>query len=210
MASGRSSSASCTRSSASPPTGGGVRQQRTGLGQRRAPRRGHRDVGPGGPAHPWLQPLLDGELRSAFSMTEPNTAGSDPTLLSTRAVLDGEEYVINGHQVYTSNGSVADFLVVMAVTNPDVTLPGLVDVHRPVDTPGSTIVRDVPSMEDPAPTSGSSATMPNPYTDVRVPPPTSSQRGSRIPAGPGPPRPGRIHHCMRWLGQSRRAFDMPV
>ncbi len=68
----------------------------------------------------WLQPLLDGELRSAFSMTEPNTAGSDPTLLSTSAVRDGDEWVINGHKWFTSNGSVADFLIVMAVTNPDV------------------------------------------------------------------------------------------
>ena len=68
----------------------------------------------------WLQPLLDGDLRSAFSMTEPNTAGSDPTLLSTSAVRDGDEWVINGHKWFTSNGSVADFLIVMAVTNPDV------------------------------------------------------------------------------------------
>ena len=68
----------------------------------------------------WLQPLLDGELRSAFSMTEPDTAGSDPTLLRTSAMRDGDEWVINGHKWFTSNGSVADFLIVMAVTNPDV------------------------------------------------------------------------------------------
>jgi len=124
----------------------------------------------------WLQPLLDGELRSAFSMTEPNTAGSDPTLLSTRAVLDGEEYVINGHKWYTSNGSVADFLVVMAVTNPDVhPYQGSSMFIVPVDTPGVDIVRDVPSMEDPAPTSGSSATMPRSVTPTSgFPPPTSS------------------------------------
>ena len=65
-------------------------------------------------------PLLDGDLRSAFSMTEPNTAGSDPTLLSTTAVRDGDEYVLNGHKWFTTNGSVADFLIVMAVTNPDI------------------------------------------------------------------------------------------
>src|SRR3984885_8105010 len=63
----------------------------------------------------WLQPLLDGDLRSAFSMTEPNTAGSDPTLLTTSAVRDGDEYVLNGHKWFTSNGSGADFLIVMAV-----------------------------------------------------------------------------------------------
>src|ERR1700722_15609409 len=67
----------------------------------------------------YLHPLLAGDLKSAFSMTEPETAGSDPTLLQTRAVKDGDEYVINGHKWFSSNGSIADFLVVMAVTDPD-------------------------------------------------------------------------------------------
>src|SRR5213082_1457674 len=68
----------------------------------------------------YLYPLLEGDLKSAFSMTEPETAGSDPTLLATTAVRDGDEYVINGHKWFSSNGSVADFLIVMAVTDPDV------------------------------------------------------------------------------------------
>ena len=67
----------------------------------------------------WLEPLLDGRIRSAFSMTEPG-AGADPTLLKTTAVRDGDEWVINGHKWFTSNGSVADILLVMVVTNPDV------------------------------------------------------------------------------------------
>src|SRR4030088_2507475 len=66
----------------------------------------------------WLQPLLDGKIRSAFSMTEPNTAGSDPKLLSTTAVLDGDERVVNGHKWFTSNGMIADFLIAMVVTEP--------------------------------------------------------------------------------------------
>src|SRR5260370_1502104 len=66
----------------------------------------------------WLEPLLDGKIRSAFSMTEPNTAGSDPTMLSTTAVLDGDEWVINGHKWFTSNGMIADFLIAMVVTEP--------------------------------------------------------------------------------------------
>src|SRR4030088_1511359 len=66
----------------------------------------------------WLHPLLDGKIRSAFSMTEPNTAGSDPTLLSTTAVLDGDERVVNGHKWFTSNGMIADFLIAMVVTEP--------------------------------------------------------------------------------------------
>src|SRR3712207_9146879 len=67
----------------------------------------------------WLYPLLDGQLRSAFSMTEPETPGSDPTQLRSRAVRDGDGYVLNGHKWFTSNGSTADFLIVMAVTDPD-------------------------------------------------------------------------------------------
>src|SRR3954466_2024876 len=67
----------------------------------------------------WLHPLLAGDLKSGFSMTEPDAAGSDPTLLNTRAVRDGEDYVITGRKWFTSNGSIADFLIVMAVTDAD-------------------------------------------------------------------------------------------
>ncbi len=63
----------------------------------------------------YLHPLLAGDLKSAFSMTEPNSAGSDPTLLKTTAVRDGDHWVINGHKWFSSNGSIADFLIVMAV-----------------------------------------------------------------------------------------------
>src|SRR5437660_3510332 len=98
----------------------------------------------------WLWPLLEGKLRSAFSMTEPETAGSDPTLLRTRAVRDGDEWVINGHKWFTSNGSAADFLIVMAVTNPDVhPYQGSSMIIVPTDTPGPDIVRDVDTMEHP-------------------------------------------------------------
>src|ERR1700679_2424981 len=92
----------------------------------------------------WLEPLLDGQMRSGFSMTEPNTAGSDPTLLSTRAVRDGDEWVITGRKWFTTNGSVADFLIVMAVTNPDVhPYQGCSMIVVPADTPGGESVRDV-------------------------------------------------------------------
>src|SRR5881398_1502460 len=103
----------------------------------------------------WLWPLLEGKLRSAFSMTEPETAGSDPTLLRTRAVRDGDEWVINGHKWFTSNASIADFLIVMAVTNPDVhPYAGSSMIIVPADTPGVDVVRDVGSMEDPNPVFG--------------------------------------------------------
>ena len=127
----------------------------------------------------WLQPLWTGELRSAFSMTEPNTAGSDPTLLATSAVRDGDEWVINGHKWFTSNGSVADFLIVMAVTNPDVhPYQGSSMIIVPADTPGVDIVRDVSTMEDPIPPYGRFGNHAEIiYRDVRVP--VGEPRGQR-------------------------------
>ena len=98
----------------------------------------------------WMQPLLDGKIRSAFSMTEPDTAGSDPKLLKTSAVRDGDEWVINGRKWYTSNGSSADVLISMVVTNPDVhPYQGSSMFVVPTDTPGLNILRDVPTMSHP-------------------------------------------------------------
>src|SRR5919206_5031788 len=71
----------------------------------------------------WLHPLLAGDLKSSFSMTEPDSPGSDPTQLKTRAVRDGDDYVINGHKWFSSNASIADFLIVMAVTHPHAPAP---------------------------------------------------------------------------------------
>ncbi len=159
----------------------------------------------------WLEPLLAGKLRSAFSMTEPNTAGSDPKLLSTRAVKDGGEWVINGHKWFTTNGSIADFLVVMVVTNPDVhPYQGSSMFIVPVDTPGVEIIRDVPTMEHPEEHfgvfGGHTEIL---YNDVRVPAENMiGNEGQGFLLAQMRLGPGRIHHCMRWLGQSRRAFDM--
>jgi acyl-CoA dehydrogenase len=163
----------------------------------------------------FLAPLLAGELKSAFSMTEPDTAGSDPTLLATTAVRDGDSWVLNGRKWFTSNGTVADFLVVMAVSEPDA------QPHRrasmflvPTDTPGLTMVRDVPTMEDPAGgerrfRAGGYGHAEIVYEDVRIPAANilgESGQGfwlAQLRLGPG-----RIQHCMRWLGQSQRAFEM--
>jgi acyl-CoA dehydrogenase len=158
----------------------------------------------------WLQPLLDGRLRSCFAMTE-HAAGSDPTLLEATAVRDGSEWVINGLKWYTTNASVADFFIVMAVTDPDAAPIGrasmlLVDK----DTPGMEVLREIPAMDNPAPRPGQ---MDNHcevrLQDVRVP------LGNLLGEAGGGFRiaqhrlgPGRIQHCMRWLGQARRAFDM--
>jgi len=158
----------------------------------------------------WLYPLLEGKLRSAFSMTEPG-AGADPTLLKTTAVRDGDEWVLNGHKWFTSNGSVADFLIVMAVTNPDVhPYQGSSMIIVPTSTPGVNIVRDVPTMEHPIEHSGifggHSEII---YQDVRVPYENLiGKEGDGFVLAQKRLGPGRIHHCMRWLGQSKRAFDM--
>jgi acyl-CoA dehydrogenase len=158
----------------------------------------------------WLEPLLEGKLRSAFSMTEPG-AGADPTLITTTAVRDGEEWVVNGHKWFTSNGSVADFLVVMCVTNPDVhPYAGCSMILVPADTPGVDIVRDVPTMEHPVPHTGRFGGHSEiVYRDVRVPAENLVGReGDGFRLAQMRLGPGRIHHCMRWLGQSQRAFDM--
>jgi acyl-CoA dehydrogenase len=157
----------------------------------------------------WLEPLLAGEIRSAFSMTEPG-AGADPTLIATTAVRDGEEYVVNGHKWFTSNGSVADVLLVMAVTNPDVhAYQGCSMILVPAATPGVEVVRDIPTMEDPEGRAGFGGHAEVIYRDVRVPVANLIGREGRgFVLAQERLGPGRIHHCMRWLGQSRRAFDM--
>ena len=159
----------------------------------------------------YLHPLLEGDLKSAFSMTEPNSAGSDPTQLKTTAVKDGDDWVINGHKWFSSNGSIADFLIVMAVTDPDARKYQKASMFVvDVDTPGVEIVRDVATMEHPQESwakYGNHAEIV--YENVRVP-------GSALLGAQGAGfliaqqrlYPGRIHHCMRWLGVSRRAFDM--
>jgi acyl-CoA dehydrogenase len=159
----------------------------------------------------YLHPLLAGDLRSAFSMTEPDTAGSDPTLLQTSAVRDRDEWVINGHKWFTSNGSIADFLIVMAVSDPEARPHQRASMFIvDADTPGVRIVRDVATMEHPWDSFGRYGNHAEVlYEDVRLP------AGALLgPQGAGfliaqqRLYPGRIHHCMRWLGVARRAFDM--
>jgi acyl-CoA dehydrogenase len=159
----------------------------------------------------WLHPLLAGDLKSAFSMTEPETAGSDPTQLRTHAERDGEGWVINGHKWFSSNGSIADFLIVMAVTDPDARAHQRASMFIvPVDTPGVRIVRDVATMEHPAESYGKLGNHAEiVYEDVRVGPEALlGERGAGFLIAQHRLGPGRIHHCMRWLGVSRRAFDM--
>jgi acyl-CoA dehydrogenase len=159
----------------------------------------------------YLHPLLEGDLKSAFSMTEPESAGSDPTLLRTRATRDGDHYVINGRKWFSSNASIADFLIVMAVTDPDARAHQratmfLVDV----DTPGVRILRDVATMEHPQEEFGKLGGHAEiVYENVRVPVSNRlGEEGAGFLISQQRLYPGRIHHCMRWLGVAGRAFDM--
>jgi acyl-CoA dehydrogenase len=157
----------------------------------------------------WLRPLLDGRLRSGFSMTEPDHAGSDPVEMSTTAVLDGDEWVINGHKWFTSNGMIADFLIVMAVTDPEAGPYERASMFLvPADAPGVRRLRNIPTMAGGHERFGygHSEIL---YEDVRIPRadvigrPGEGFKIAQLRLGPG-----RIHHCMRWLGQARRAFDI--
>jgi acyl-CoA dehydrogenase len=157
----------------------------------------------------WMHPLLRGELRSCFSMTEPG-AGADPTLIETRARLEGDEWVVNGHKWFSSNASIADFLIVMCRTNDDVVPHARFSmIVVPAGTPG-VHVRDVPTMQHPyerPPAYASEGDVT--YEDVRVPADhLLGGEGEGFALAQRRLGPGRIHHCMRWLGQCRRAFDM--
>jgi acyl-CoA dehydrogenase len=159
----------------------------------------------------WLYPLLAGDLKSAFSMTEPDTPGSDPTQLRTQAVRDGEQWVISGHKWFSSNASIADFLIVMAVTDPEARPHQRASmIIVPTDTPGVNILRDVPTMEHPEEhfgrLGGHAEIL---YDDVRVPAENLlGGQGAGFLIAQHRLVPGRIHHCMRWLGVAQRAFDM--
>jgi acyl-CoA dehydrogenase len=154
----------------------------------------------------WLAPLVAGEIRSCFSMTEPEVAGSDPRLLRTTAVRDGDDYVINGHKWFTSGAHGAAFAIVMAKTNPEAESPYLrfSQIIVPTDTRGFQLVRGIPVMGD-----DDNHHAEIRYEDCRVP--VTNRLG---PEGLGfviaqeRLGPGRIHHCMRWLGVAQRAFEI--
>ena len=153
----------------------------------------------------WLKPLVAGEIRSCFSMTEPEVAGSDPTLLQTRAVRDGDEWVIDGHKWFTSGAMGSAFAIVMCVTDPEgQTYRRMSQIIVPTDTPGFNIVRSVPVMGE---TLGNHCEIR--YEDCRVPVTnTLGNSGDGFMIAQRRLGPGRIHHCMRWLGQMQRAFDL--
>lgn len=154
----------------------------------------------------WLQPCLDGEMRTCFSMTEPDTPGSDPTLLKTRAVREGDYYVINGHKWFTSNAIGAGFAIAMVVTDPDA------EPHRrssqiivPCDTPGFNLIRPVSVMGH----TGGGGHCEVIYKDCRVPVTNMlGEEGGGFAISQARLGPGRIHHCMRVIGIAERAIEL--
>ncbi|MBS1679229.1 MAG: acyl-CoA dehydrogenase family protein [Actinobacteria bacterium] len=154
----------------------------------------------------WLEPLLEGRIRSCFSMTEPEVAGSDPTLLQGRAILDGDEWVIDAHKWYTSGAVGADVAIAMVVTDPDAPPYGRASmICVPTDAPGYELVRPIPVMgHDKGP--GHCEIR---YTECRVPKESLlGERGAGFAIAQDRLGPGRIHHCMRAIGTAERAHEM--
>jgi alkylation response protein AidB-like acyl-CoA dehydrogenase len=157
----------------------------------------------------FLKPLLAGETRSCFSMTEPEHAGSNPVVMSTTAVHDGDDYVIDGHKWFTSAADGAAFAFVMAVTNPDAKSPygGACQILVPTDTRGFQLVRNISVMGDGGEGWGSHSEIL--YEKCRVPRSNLlGEEGAGFAIAQERLAAGRIHHCMRWMGICGRAFEM--
>jgi acyl-CoA dehydrogenase len=154
----------------------------------------------------YLVPLLNGEIFSCYSMTEPQ-AGADPKMFTTRAIKDGDEWVINGWKFFSSNAKTSSFLIVMAVTDPDVSAyQGMSMFLVPTDTPGVNIVRNLGLGSEPA-GHGSHALIH--YDELRVPSDAIlGGEGQAFAIAQTRLGGGRIHHAMRTIGVAKKAFDM--
>ena len=156
----------------------------------------------------WLRPLVGGEIRSFFAMTEPEVSGSDPRGLQARATRDGDSWVINAHKWFSSGAEGAAFAIVMAVTDPDAgPHDRMSQIIVPADTPGLQVVRAIPTLGHRG--RGWNTHCEVRFTDVRVPVTNTLGRpGDGFRIAQRRLGPGRIHHVMRWLGQMQRAFDL--
>jgi len=156
----------------------------------------------------WLRPLVRGEIRSCFSMTEPDRPGSNPTWLGTTAIRAGDKFIIDGQKWFTSSADGAAFAIVMAVTDPDAA-PHLraSQIIVPTDTKGFELVRNIPVMGHAGDGWPSHAEVR--YTKCEVPVSNLiGQAGMGFVLAQDRLGPGRIHHCMRWIGIAERAFDL--
>lgn len=155
----------------------------------------------------FLEPLVSGRARSFFSMTEPDVAGSDPTLLQTRAVLDGDEWVIDGHKWFSSGADRSTFGIVFAITDPEASAYARgTMILVPTESSG---VEITPTAVMGHRGRGWNTHCEVRYSGVRVPVAnTLGKRGEAFLLAQKRLGPGRIHHVMRWLGQMQRAFDL--
>jgi len=157
----------------------------------------------------FLKPLQRGEIRSCFAMTEPEHAGSNPIHMSTKAVLEGDEYVINGHKWFTTAADGAHFTIVMAITNPEAE-----NVYQrasmilvPLDNPGYRLIRNISIMGDEGEDYLSHGEVE--FTNCRVPKSyLIGEEGQGFTLAQVRLGPGRIHHCMRWIGICERALGL--
>ncbi len=156
----------------------------------------------------YLQPLVDGRIRSCFSMTEVDMPGSNPTMLATTAVKEGSDYVIDGQKWYTTSSDGAAFAIVMAVTNPEA--PPYLRASMiivPTDAPGFNQARIIPVMGEAGRGYFSHGEIL--YQSCRVPQANLlGSEGHGFIIAQERLGPGRIHHCMRWIGICNRAFDL--
>ena len=157
----------------------------------------------------YLEPLIKGEIRSCFSMTEPDYAGSNPVNMGTTAVRDGDDYVINGTKWFTSSADGASFAIVMANTNPDAVnkYQKASMIIVPTDTKGFHMKRNISIMGEANDTYFSHAEIE--YKNCRVPVKNLiGNEGEGFLLAQQRLGPGRIHHCMRWIGICEKAFDL--
>ena len=156
----------------------------------------------------FLQPLIEGKIRSCFSMTEPGMPGSNPVRLLTTAVKEGDEYIINGTKWFTTGADGAAFAIVMAVTNPDAAPHKRASmIIVPTDTPGFNLVRNIPVFGEAGEGWASHAEIA--YTNCRVPVShLIGEEGMGFTLAQQRLGPGRIHHCMRWVGIAEKAFNL--
>lgn len=155
----------------------------------------------------YLKPLAEGRIRSAFAMTEPSPGvGSDPRMLKTAAVRDGEDYVINGHKWFATGADGASFLIIMALTDPAVSVyKGSTLFIMPMDTPGIELVRRVPVMGAEAPGGHGEIR----FHNLRVPPSAVLGKvGDGFALVQARLGPARLTHCMRWTGIAQRALEI--